>query len=502
MVNNVLVLGGGSAGFLAALTLKLRLPNLPVAVLRSPDIGIIGVGEATTLAVPRHLHGYLGIDLADFHRHAEPIWKVGIRFLWGPRPFFDYGFGLQVDTRYDPLPKATGYYCDEAAFDYIGIPSGLMSHNKVFLRQASGLPLMNGNVAYHIENEKFVGFLESCARRIGVTVQDDTVAEVLQDETGITGLKLTSGATATADLFIDCSGFASVLLARTLQEPFVSFKSSLYCDRAVVGGWDRGEEPIKPYTTAETMNAGWCWQIDHERRINRGYVYASSFISDSAAEEEFRVKNPKVSATRIVKFVTGRYQRGWVKNVVAIGNSAGFVEPLESTGLGAICGAAQALAETLLDSDRSPTPTMQAQYNKRHALSWDSIRRFLAIHYKFNSRLNTTFWQECRAHGDLAGAEEIVDYYRENGPSLIWRHTLLEPGYQFPMEGWLSMLVGQKVPYQRKHTPSPLEREQWQQVQQAIRTETRRGFSTEEALQAIRSPYWIWPAQLYSGSGN
>ncbi len=497
MIQSVLVLGGGSAGFLAAATLKHRLPALQVTVLRSPDIGIIGVGEATTLAVPRHLHNYLAIDHAEFHRLAEPTWKVGIRFLWGPRPFFDYGFGLQMDTRYAPLPKATGYFCEDVAWDHIGFPSALMSENKVFLRQPSGLPLMNGDVAYHIENEKFVGFLETFSRRLGVEVREDTMVEVFQDDTGITGLKLKSGQTASADLFIDCSGFASVLLGRTLGEGFISFKPSLYCDRAVIGGWDRAEEPIKPYTTAETMNGGWCWQIDHEHRINRGYVYSSSFLSDDDAETEFRAKNPKISDTRIVKYVSGRYHRSWVKNVVAIGNSSGFVEPLESTGLGAICGASEALAETLADSERSPTPTMQGQFNKRHGLSWDSIRRFLSIHYRFNTRLDTPFWQECREHADLAGAEEIVDYYRENGPSLIWRHTLVEPGFQFPMEGWISLLVGQKVPFERRHKPTADELHLWEKLQQHFRQESRRGFSTVEMLKLIRSPYWNWPTQIY-----
>jgi len=497
MINSVLVLGGGSAGFLAAATLKYRLPEMQVTVLRSADIGIIGVGEATTLAVPRHLHNYLAIDHAEFHRLADPTWKVGIRFLWGPRPFFDYGFGLQMDTRYAPLPKATGYYCEDAPLDYIGVPSGLMSHNHVFLRHMSGLPLMNGDVAYHIENEKFVGFLETFSRKLGVQVQEDTVVEVLQAESGVTGLKLASGPTATADLFIDCSGFASVLLSRTLREDFISFKSSLYCDRAVIGGWDRDTEPIKPYTTAETMNAGWCWQIDHEHRINRGYVYSSSFVSDSDAEAEFRASNPKVSDTRIVKFVTGRYNNSWVKNVVAVGNSSGFVEPLESTGLGAICGASEALAETLADSEQLPTPTMRGQFNKRHALSWDAIRRFLSIHYKFNTRLDTPFWRECREKTDLAGAEEFVDYYQENGPSLIWRHTLVEPGFQFPMEGWISLLVGQKVPFQRRHSPTAAELQVWENVQQHVRNETRRGFSIGEMLKLIRSPYWTWPTQVY-----
>src|SRR6516164_1127328 len=127
MVKCVLVLGGGSAGFLAAITLKARLPDLSVIVLRSKEIGIIQVGESTTIGVPQHLHHYLGIDFKEFYRLAEPQWKLGIRFLWGKRPYFDYVFGYQLDTQYQALPKGTGFYTPEGPFDYIGIPSGLMT---------------------------------------------------------------------------------------------------------------------------------------------------------------------------------------------------------------------------------------------------------------------------------------------------------------------------------------------------------------------------------------
>ena len=130
-VGKVLVLGGGSAGFLAAVTLKRRLPQLEVVVLRSKDIGIIAVGESTTTTIPQHLHQYLQIDIKEFFRLAQPQWKLGIRFLWGPRPFFDYVFGFQIDTKYRLLARTTGYYYDDP-LAYVGIPSGLMSENKVF----------------------------------------------------------------------------------------------------------------------------------------------------------------------------------------------------------------------------------------------------------------------------------------------------------------------------------------------------------------------------------
>ena len=352
-------------------------------------------------------------------------------------------------------------------------------------------------VAYHVENHKLVSFLESYAAELKVLIRDDTVVEALQDDSGITALRLASGTTITADLFIDCSGFAAILLGRALEEPFVSFKPTLFCDRAVIGPWKRTDEPIKPYTAAETMNAGWCWQIEHEEAIARGYVYSSDFISDAEAETEFRTKNPKVTKTRIVRFKSGRYERGWVKNVVAIGNSSGFVEPMEATALAAICLQCTAVAETLHDSDRCPLPSMVRQYNKKSGWSWDRIRQFLAIHYKFNTRLDTPFWRECREHVDLAGAEDIVEYFQENGPSTLWRGILLKPEDQFNMEGYLSLLIGQQVPYRRTYKPDAEALRTWQGIKQSVRNKVAQAFSVREALLMVRSPHWNWPKDLY-----
>jgi len=470
---------------------------LPVTVLRSPDIGIIGVGEGTTPDFLKHHHGYLKLDIGEFFRLAEPIWKLGIRFIWGRRPYFDYVFGFQLDRRYDLLPKGTGFYCDEDPFDYVGIVSGLMTHNAVYLRHKNGLPILHADHAYHIENEKFVAYLETVAARLGVAVRDDTVVEVQQNDAGIAGLRLASGATATADLYVDSSGFASVLLGKALQEPFVSFRPSLFCDRAVVGGWRRHNEPIQPYTTSETMNAGWCWRIDHETRINRGYVYSGDFVADADAEAEFRAKNPKVGPTRIVKFKSGRHERGWVKNVVAIGNASGFVEPLEATSLAAICHQVTSVAATLGDCECCLRPTLLKEFNKRHVREWDTIRQFLAIHYKFNTRLETPFWKACQADVDLGGAADIVAYYRDNGPSVAWRITLLGPGDQFKMEGYLSMLVGQQVPYERTYTPDERDKATWQLIRQDVKNRVAHAFSVPEALRLVRHPDFKWPAGVF-----
>jgi tryptophan halogenase len=504
VVKRVVVVGGGSAGFLAAITLKARLPQLDVVVVRSKEIGIIGVGEGSTGILPAHLHGYLGIDQREFYAKADPIWKLGIRFLWGPRPAFDYSFARQFNVHFPQLPRPSGYFCDApGSIEYAGIGSALMSHNMAFARQATGQPLMTAQIAYHLENKTFVGFLEEYALRVGVRIIEDTIVDVSQDDHGITGLRLANSGQLAADLYIDSSGFGSLLLGKTLKEPFIPFKSSLFNDRAVVGGWERQHEPIQPYTTAETMDAGWCWQIDHEFRINRGYVYSSAFISDEAAEAEFRRKNPKVGPTRIVKFVTGRYERAWVKNVVGIGNAAGFVEPLESTSLGAICSESVQLASGLADTDLEIRDSVRQLFNRRFARNWDSIRSFLAIHFKFNTRLDTPYWRECREKADLAGAADIVNYYRENGPSLVWWITLLDQEDQFTAEGYLAMLVGQRVPYRVAVPPDESHRATWERIRNSFRGAALQGFSVPDALRMVRSPDFQWPelwARFLSGA--
>src|SRR5690348_2245540 len=140
-VKRIVVVGGGSAGFLAAITLKARMPHLDVAVVRSKEIGVIGVGEASTGVLPAHLHGYLGMDLREFYLKAEPTWKLGIRFLWGPRPYFDYSFERQFNVHFPQLPRPSGFYCDgPGAIEYAGLGAALMSHNKAFAKQPDGTP--------------------------------------------------------------------------------------------------------------------------------------------------------------------------------------------------------------------------------------------------------------------------------------------------------------------------------------------------------------------------
>ncbi|HEY7115721.1 MAG TPA: tryptophan halogenase family protein [Tepidisphaeraceae bacterium] len=493
VIKKVIVLGGGSAGFMAAGTIKLYLPNVDVLVIRSKDIGIIGVGEGSTIALTDFLHQFLKVKPKTFFDVARPTWKLGLKFIWGPREYFHYTFAAQCDARVPgaPLHKPIGYYLDREMENWDPC-SALMSRERIFVPTASGQPAVHLDLAYHFENERFVEFLQGYAQAVGCRVMDDTVSQVSQDENGVSGLVLQSGQTETADLYVDASGFASLLLGKTLGEPFVPYRSSLFCDRAVVGGWNRTDEPIRPYTTCETMNSGWCWQIEHEGRINRGYVYSSAFISDADAEAEFRAKSPKVGPTRIVKFLSGRYRDGWVKNVVAVGNSSGFVEPLEATALGLIAIQCRLIVGTLIDSDRELRPTQLREFNKHHQRIWDNVRGFIAMHYKFNTRIETPFWRECREKTDLADAAPLVEYFRENGPSGFWGPTLLDSFEPFRMGGYATLLTGMGLPHRRAHVPTERELQWLAAWRERNRRLAERGMSVAEAIRAVHQPDWTW----------
>lgn len=490
-IKEVVIVGSGSAGLLAALTFRSKAPNIRVRIVRDPDIPVIGVGEGTTLNFPRLVFDYIGIPRKAFYLLAEPMWKLGIRFKWGPRGAFNYTFSNQFDSRYPDLPRPNGFYCDED-FSAVDDCCALMDEGKVFHRLPTGLPLIHDNFAFHIENEKFVATLEKIARESEVEIIDGRVAEVERGDAGVTSLHLEDGRKLEADLFIDASGFRSELLGQAMGEEFESFRKTLFCDRAVVGGWQRGLEPILPYTTAQQMSHGWSWQIEHEHRINRGYVYASDMISDEDAEGEFRKMNPKVGQTRIVKFTSGTYPRTWVGNVVAIGNSSGFVEPLEATALTKICTQMQLLMEMLLECGMCPSPSVRHLYNRTTYRNWIEIRDFLGLHYKLNTSIDTPFWKRCREDTELGNLQPLLDFYEENGPTGLCRYRLNSKDDAFGIEGHLVMIVGQKYPYRNHHQPTPEEQTAWERHRQESLTKAKNAMDIKEALKFIRHPGWQW----------
>lgn len=503
-VRHIVVLGGGTAGLLAALAIERHLPQIRVTVVRSSQLGIIGVGEGTVPSIVRFLHDYLSIDSKTFHQTVRPSLKLGLRFLWGKRSHFHYSFSPQFSAPVPGLPHAKGWYCNDD-LAYADICSALMDADKSCLKRIDGRPRFVGPFAYHLENERLVGFLETLTDNARIEKIDDVVVRVKQREAGIESLELESGRSVRADLFVDCSGFRSELLGRSLSERFVDFSNTLLCDRAVAGGWPRTHEIYKPYTTAETMRAGWCWQIEHDELINRGYVYSSRFIDDAEAEKEFREKCPRLTETRTIRFRTGVHERTWVKNVVALGNAAGFVEPLEATAIGMMCDGISLLVRALQSAHGRLLDIHRDNYNRYVWDSWQTVRDFLALHYKFNDRLNSPFWQAANEETTLGRAQHLVDYFRAGGPDFRFLDRELRTD-MFTSEGYLAMLLGQGVAF---NAPAePLETERWKQFKMDLQRQASAGMDMHQCLSSLRmngltkSDMWFNPVYATPSPGS
>lgn len=448
-VDSVLVVGAGTAGLVSALMIRQMNPDLPITVLYSSRIGHIMVGEGIVATTPALLHDRMGLDRSAFYAAVKPTPKFGVRFLWGKNGKFHYTFEPVLaagGSAFHTLPLGYSFPQDQPFTDYC-ISSAYMSARKVAdMNMQNGTSSERPPAAYHMENQLFVDFLmETCSRR-NISLVEAEVSNVEAGEGGVERVISKDGRTFTADLFVDCSGFSGALIHGALDEPYISMRDHLFCDRAVIGGWTRTNEPLRPYTTAETMDAGWCWQIEHRDIVNRGYVYCSDFIDDETAEAEFRRKNPKVSETRIVRFETRHIRRSWVGNTVAIGNANGFVEPLEATNIQLICNYALRVA-TALSLSRRIVPAQVKAFNLYTERSWHSVRDFLAGHYKFNTLLDTPFWRHAREATSLGTAEAAVEYYREVGPDPTGMRMLLPEHCLFGADGWLAILIGCGVPY-------------------------------------------------------
>lgn len=494
-VSKVVVVGAGSAGLMSALFLRKTLDNIDVLVVRSPKIGVIGVGESTTVQVPRFLHDMLGLDRKQFFIEVQPSWKLGIRYEWGEpgEGHFNYTFDPCVDVQIRPDARINAYCClkdmsDSSLFytlmDRAKAPCAVMP---------DGQARMAASVGYHIENTAYIAYLERQTRQAGVTIIDADVVDLAQDESGyVKSLRLEDGRELPGDLFIDCTGFASHLLAGRLGAKFVSYAESLFVDTAVVGSWRRTDEVIYPYTTATTMNHGWAWRIEFAEHITRGYVHSSDFCSPQAAMRELKEKNPRIGEMRTIKFRSGRYDRFWINNVVAVGNSGGFVEPLEATALHMVVEHLRLVRQMLHGAQGVLQPEMIPLMNERYRILWDDIRDFLAIHYKFNRRVDTPFWDHCRRDTDLAGAAALVELYEAAGPSTACDH-LIPKNTTFGLNGYLSLLVGQRAPTRWQTPPGEREWQAYEAYRGRIRQEASYAVDVRQALAIVNHPAWQWP---------
>jgi len=493
-IENVVVLGGGSAGFLSAMTLRRAFPNLRVRLVHSPSIPVIGVGESTTAIFPPFLHESLGLDRRQFFDSVRPSWKLGIRFIWGdPRDsHFNYTFDHCMSQQPRSLRKMKPYYCLEdmtgASRYSVMMDQGLSP----VIRTAEGRWGVDEGGGYHIENGAFIAYLESQAGVFGIDVIEGDVADVVRAADGdVTSLRLADGRILAADAFLDCSGFRSFLLGGTMGESYTSYRKSLFCDSAVVGSWRRSA-PVLPYTTTETMDHGWCWQIEFPDHVTRGYVFSSQFCDADTAMREMKAANPQLGDDlKLVKFPSGRYDGFWRGNVVAIGNASGFVEPLEATALHLIVEQLRLVCRLWGEADLRIIPRLRDVANHRYRQLWDEVRDFLALHYRFNRRRDTPFWRHCRADTDLGDAQELVDFYCDAGPSTM-AGAVIPAGHIFGYDGFMTMLVGQRVPTQYRLALSDDDLRAWETYLRQVRSEVAAALPMADALKLVYDPAWNW----------
>lgn len=485
-IQKVVILGGGPDGLLAGLSLKTRHPQLDVEVIRGPEASLPAIDESTDAFVPEYLHDFLQIPLQEIHRLARPIWKIGTKMLWGPREFFFRDYEAQFTRIPKGTVKTTGYHATGNCDD-LSRPSALMAREKAFGAGPLNRPSLRGPFGYHIRRDALLTLLHDVALSRGVVVTDDQVEAVHPDGPRIGSLQLRNSGPREADLYIDASGDTAAWISGVLGEPFLSYDSTLPIDSWVAGYRPGTDRVVLPYTTIETRDHGWSWQFEHEDGVQLGYAYSSRAANASQIQSQLGLDEVQSGSLR-----SGRVERAWVENVIAIGSAGGGVEPLASTSLSQLSHECRWVTELLDASGYCPGETERRFFNRMTSSTRDETRDFLAVSYRFNNRLDSDFWIHCRENTDLAGASDLVAAYRELGPSLLLSPYLPARPSVFGMEGFISLLVGMQVPHDNIHLPHPQETEILNADRKRYKQAALSGLGIRETLAAIRNPNWQW----------
>ncbi len=438
-IKDIVILGGGTAGWMTAAYLGKELQGqVRITVLESPDIGKIGVGEATIPNLQKVFFDHLGLAEHEWMRHCNASFKVAVRFInWrtagagvpqprslgqGPDHFY-HPFGIlpsqdQIPiTHYWFLKKHQGK-TDEAC-DYACFKEPPLMDARLAPCWRNGRPATR--YAWHFDAHLVADFLRRHATsKLGAVHVPDTLTGVdFHDNGFIKSLHTRGGRVLAGDLFIDCSGFRGLLINQALQEPFIDMNDHLLCDSAVacaVPHNDR-ENGVEPYTSAIGMPAGWTWKIPMLSRFGTGYVYSSQFATVDQASEDFCKLwglDPNKATLNKIRFRVGRNRRAWVKNCVGIGLASCFLEPLESTGIYFIYAALYQLAKHF--PDKHFDPILSDRFNREIEMMFDDTRDFIQAHFHFSPRVDTPFWRACKDLHLTEYIKEKIALYRAGIP--------------------------------------------------------------------------------------
>ncbi|MFN3302721.1 MAG: tryptophan halogenase family protein [Roseateles sp.] len=452
-IRRIVIVGGGSAGWMTAAPLSQAFgrpagapPNpvgCEIVLIESPDIGTVGVGEATLPSI-RHYNDALEIANAEFMRKTQATIKLGIEFKdWGHvgnRFFHGFGgFGPAIVNRSSVahwlrLDRAGGM----PSYEDWSVATVMARRNRFALPEAGPPSAANAfSYAFHFDAGLYAAFLRDYAMARGVQREEGTIVDVsVRPGDGfVTAVTLADGRRIEGDLFIDCSGFRALLIEGVCKVGYDDWTHWLPCDSAQAVPCAR-VAPLTPYTTSTAHGAGWQWRIPLQHRTGNGHVYCSGYISDDEAGRVLmaNLDGAAQGEPRQLRFKTGMRRRIWDRNVVSIGLASGFLEPLESTSLSLVIHGVSALVE--LFPDRACEPHLVDEYNRRMRQQYQSIRDFIILHYKLSQRDDSEFWRYCRAMPIPDTLAHQIEVFRRNG-----RVAILDRD-SFGEDSWYSLFLG------------------------------------------------------------
>ena len=446
-VRKVVIVGGGSAGWMTAAALASATDGAcDITLIESEEIGTIGVGEATIPPV-KYFNARLGIDEPTFMRETSGTFKLGIEFVdWrrkGEAYFHPFGqFGAEFDEvpfyQYWIRERVAGREHDIGAYSmaWAAGQAGKFEHPARDKR----LIQSTFDYAYHFDATLYARFLRRFSEARGVIRAEGKVVSAGQNgESGfIESVQLEDGRSFNGDLFIDCTGFFGLLIGKTLGTKFVDWSHWLPCNRAVAVPSKPAGPPL-PYTRSTARSAGWQWRIPLQHRVGNGHVFCDGYITPEQAEAELMASldGEALSEPRHLRFQTGRREAFWDRNVVAIGLSAGFMEPLESTSLHLIQYGIMRLLALFPGKDMSPL--LREEYNALTIAEYERIRDFLILHYKAVERGDSEFWRYCANMEVPDRLAYKMEHFRTHGMLVSDEREL------FTNPSWIAVYIGQGV---------------------------------------------------------
>ena len=446
-IRRVVIVGGGTAGWMAAAGLSKCLDGMEIQirVIESARISPVGVGEATIPPIMDFIR-QLGIAEDEFVLDVKATYKLGIGYRDWTRPghFYFHPFG-PTGPGIGSIPFQAYWLkmflagkaapLEEYSIQAVAATQGRFTRPV----HAPNTPLNKITYALHFDATNFARYLRGFAEARGVQRTEGEVRRVsLRSGDGfVESVTLESGESITADLFVDCSGFRGLLIEEALETGYQDWSHWLPCDRAVVVHSEPGGAP-DPYTLVTARDAGWQWRIPLQHRNGNGYVYSGAFSSrDSAADTLLANLGGRAIGTPMeLRFTPGRRRQAWNKNVVALGLAAGFLEPLEATGIHLIQRGIAMLLKFFPDRDFATADV--DRYNRMLEFEFSRVRDFLLMHYSQTER-SGGFWDRCRAIPLTDSLQEKIELFRSHG------RILREDTELFPVTSWLSVMVGQNI---------------------------------------------------------